>query len=496
MKTLNRNLGLLLGVIAILFAAFGHAEAGGAVMAVSTGASTGAYNESYVSSYDLNMRKFYPEMVARYGDQGAEFIGMMMALGWESTIDVATLEHFEDDWIWTSFKVDAHAAGSTGANVTLTINSDSIDADGTFYPAVKDVIEFPNKDTNGDPIQGYILSSTSTTITLRPLKTTWAIPAVSAGQTLIVVTNGNSEGSGQPDPKRRGAYLYTNKFAIGKASVEGTGSEMTDKAWIDEYAGKKVGSYFDVATSLDLDYRMAQNIQGWFLGGQEIDNTVLDPDNNKPVKWTQGLFPRMNEVAIQHPYIDFDVTDFDEIERGLSKVYAGVFTAFMPAIELDIAVENALKSYMDYNNNSYLVKAANDELFSGDEGLAMSVKFSYVEKARRKFAIKRFSTLHNPQTYGADGYDYPTRGVMFPLRSKNTVTLRNGQRAQIPTMRVVYKALGSYSRKMEVFKTGSADASRWGVTNDVDNRLYHQRSEFAAEFWASNQYVNIFKANG
>lgn len=485
---------MLLGVIALLFAAFGHADAG-VTLAVTTGAVTGIYNESYVSSYDLNLRKIYPEMVQRFGDQGAEFIGMMMAMGWESTIDVPTLEHFEDDWIWDSFKVEGNTAGAAGASKTLTISSDSIDAQGNFYPSAKDIVEFPNKDSVGNPIQAYITSTTSTTITLKPLKAAWSIPAVSAGQTLIIITNGNSEGSGQPDPKARGAYLYTNKFAIGKASVEGTGSQMTDKSWVDEYDGKKVGSYFDVATQIDLDYRMMQNIQGWFLGGQEPDNTILDPDNSKAIKWTKGLFPTMNDVSIQHPYVDFDVTDFDEIERGLSKVYAGAYTAFMPGIELDIAVENALKSYLNYDN-TYLTKQANQQLFGADEGLAVAVNYSYVEKAKRKFAIKRFSTLHNPKTYGADGYDYTTKGVMFPLRNKNSVMLRGGKSATMPTMRVVYKALGSYSRKMEVFKTGSADAARWGVTNDVDNRLFHQRCEFGAEFFAANQYVNLYKANG
>jgi hypothetical protein len=484
---------MLLGVIALLFAAFGHAEAG--VALATTGAVTGIYNESYVSSYDLNLRKIYPEMVQRYGDQGAEFIGMMMAMGWESTTDVPTLEHFEDDWIWDSFKVEGNTAGAAGASKTLTISSDSIDAQGNFYPAPKDIVEFPNKDSVGNPIQAYITSVTSTTITLKPLKAAWSIPAVSSNQTLIIITNGNSEGSGQPDPKARGAYLYTNKFAIGKASVEGTGSQMTDKSWVDEYDGKKIGSYFDVATQIDLDYRMMQNIQGWVLGGQEPDNTILDPDNSKAIKWTKGLFPTMNDVSIQHPYVDFDVTDFDEIERGLSKVYAGQYTAFMPGIELDIAVENALKSYLNYDNQ-YLTKQANQQLFGGDEGLAVSVGYSYIEKAKRKFAIKRFSTLHNPKTYGADGYDYTTKGVMFPLKNKNQVMLRGGKSAIMPTMRVVYKALGSYSRKMEVFKTGSADASRWGVTNDVDNRLFHQRCEFGFEVFAANQLVNLYKANG
>jgi len=459
----------------------------GAVLAMA--ATGGAITEGYVSGFDLNMRKVYPELVKRYGDQGAEFIGMIMAMGWDSTSDVQTIEHFEDDWIWDNFKATC-TTGGAGVAVAVTVDASSMDEDGNFFPGVKDIIEFPNRDSNGDPIQGYITSITGAALTVKPLKAAWAIPTLSTATELIVITNGNSEGSGQPGPKRRGAYKYTNKFAIGKASVEVTGSEMTDRSWIQEYDGKSVNSWYDIATNMDLDYSMMQNIQGGFLGGQEIDNSVNDPDNDKAVKWTKGLFPTVNEVGIQHPYSTFGVADFDEIERQLSRVYAGTYTCAMLGIEVDIAVENALKTYFNFTNIDFITKQGNQMFFKGDEGLSASVGFSYFQKAKRNFALKRFSTLHNPKTYGAGGFDYVNRALMFPLRSNN-IDVKT--KKAIPAIRVVYKALNGYNRKMEVFQTGSANAAKWGVTNDVDNRLFHQRCEYGFEGFACNQMVNIYK---
>lgn len=459
-------------------------------------AVSGQITEAYVSGFDLNMRKIYPKLIARYGDQGVEFIGMLMALGWESTLDVKTIEHFEDEWVWDSFKVDQHAAGAAGVAVELTINSDSIDADGRFYPAVKDIIEFPDRDSNGDPIQAYVTAITATTITVKPLKAAWSIPAVAAGQTLIVITNGNAEGSNQPAPKVSGAFKYTNSFAIAKADISATGTEMTERTWIEKDAqGKAVGAWYSKALNFDLDYRMMQSIQGWFLGGQIPDNNIVDPDtSNRTIKATKGIFPEMNENAIQHPYNDqFNVADFDEIERGLSRQYAGTLTAAMLGMEVDITLENNLKAYFNFTNIDYVTKQSNQALFGGDEGLAMAVGFNYFEKAKRKFALKRFSTLHNPKTYGADGYDYVDRAFMFPLRNENVVMAGNGSKTTIPTMRIVYRSLGDYSRKMEVFQTGSANAAKWGVTNDADERLWHQRAEFGVETYASNQWVNIYK---
>jgi hypothetical protein len=420
---------------------------------------------------------------------------MLMALGWESTTDVQTIEHFEDDFVWDNFKVEARAAGAAGAAVTITINADSIDSQGKFFPGVKDIVEFPNRDANGDPIQAFVTAIGATTIDVKPLKTAWAIPALSAGQELIIVTNGNSEGSLQNAPKVSGAFKVTNKFAIAKADISATGSEMTDRAWISKDAqGKAVGAWYSKALNFDLDYRMMQSIQGWFLGGQEPNNSILDPDTGKPIKWTKGIFPTMNDTSIQHPYNDqFNVADFDEIERGMSRVYAGTLTAALLGLEVDITLENNLKAYFNFTNIDYITKQSNATLFGNDEGLAASVGFNYFEKAKRKFALKRFSTLHNPKTYGSSGYDYVDRAFMFPLRNQNVVMDSQGNKSTLPTMRIVYKALDSYSRKMEVFQTGSANAAKWGVTNTSDTRLWHQRCEFGVETFAANQWVNIYK---
>jgi hypothetical protein len=177
----------------------------------------------------------------------------------------------------------------------------------------------------------------------------------------------------------------------------------------------------------------------------------------------------------------------------MSRVYAGTLTAAMLGLEVDITLENNLKAYFNFTNIDYVTKQSNAQLFGGDEGLAMAVGFNYFEKAKRRFALKRFSSMHNPKTYGAEGYDYVDRAFMFPLRNQNVVMDARGNKSQLPTMRVVYKALDAYSRKMEVFQTGSANAAKWGVTNTTDNRLWHQRAEFGAEFFGSNQYVSIYK---
>lgn len=483
----------LLFLITILSIAVGLPEvAVGASLAYS-GAVAATMSNNFVSGFDLNKTQVYEKLIARYGDQGLEFIMMLMGMGWEDTCSVKTIEHFEDDWISPSFTVNAGSAGSAGAAVTIVINSASINADGQSIPVVKDIIEFPG--VGGvNPVLGMITAKSGANLTVVPLKAAASIPAVSTGQTLIIQTNANAEGSFQMNPKARGAALFQNGFQIVKADIEATGSEMTTDSWIQQAPdGSKVGPWYNLALNMDLDFRMAKAIQGALLVGQEIDNPLaLDPDTATKPTGTKGLFPTMNEVSIQHPYINFGIADFDTIERAIAKVYGGTTTACLFGIDLDIAVENTLKTYFNFTNIDYIREKNNNNLFGGEKGMAAAVGFSYLEKAKRAFAFKRFDTLTDPQSFGADGYSYTSRGVMFPLRKNNKVQLTDGSSAMVPSIRVRYKAADGYNRKMEVFNSGSAQAAKYGVTNTKDARSWHQRSEVGLQLFGANSFVNLY----
>lgn len=67
---------------------------------------------------------------------------------------------------------------------------------------------------------------------------------------------------------------------------------------------------------MDLDFRMAKAIQGALLIGQTIDNPLAQDLTRKQLPTgTKGLFPTLNETAIQHPYINFGIADFDTIRE-------------------------------------------------------------------------------------------------------------------------------------------------------------------------------------
>lgn len=457
------------------------------VLANTPAATAGDYSGAYISLQDIGMPKWYSRLIAKYGDQGAEVVGMMQAMGWTDKLAQKLIQHYEDDWIWDSFKVLSNAGG--GATATLTIDPTSIYL-GKFFPVVTDIIEFPNKDVSGNNIQAYVTAVGSNTIDIRVAKAGWTVPPVVDGQELIVITGASAEGTGQPTPRRTTYNLYQNNFATVKESVEMTGDAMTEQLKWEEYtliSGKTVRGIVS-QTSMELDLKQMIKEQGMFLSGNKYDNITQD---GKTVPGTEGMFPALNRAGIPYGYTIFGMSTYDTIEKSLSRVYAGQISGMLNGIDVDITSENVLADYLKHTNVDYVTKTANSQLFGDNEGAAVAVRFRYIEKAKRVFAMKRFEALQNPKQYGASNYDYTGRFVIMPLK-KNNVDPQT--KAKIPTMRTLYRSLDGYDRQKEMFTTGSANTAKWGNTNDVDNRLLHCRTQMGAEFFAINQWVNGYRS--
>jgi len=60
----------------------------------------------------------------------------------------------------------------------------------------------------------------------------------------------------------------------------------------------------------------------------------------------------------------------------------------------------------------------------------------------------------------------------------------------IPAIGVVYKQMGNYSRKAEVFDLGGAGNGT--KTTPVDRRDWYMRSEVSTEFFGGNGMIDMF----
>lgn len=446
------------------------------------------YSTSVVSGFDLHKPEFMTTLIQRYGDQGRSFFQTLIAMGFEMTVSQFEYHHFEDDWI-TDFVIVRNnvAAGAAGADTTFEIAAASLDANNRFYLRKNDRIFFPNLvlarvvdidvSTPADPI-----------VTLRPVSQTDAIPALTAGDKLAIGDNAFSDGSGQPAPAFRGTIKYDNQTGIIKESIRGYGGEMTNQVWVETVDGKGIKCWFDVASQIDIDFRMIKRISASYLTSKLATNPDIDPDTGEQIRSTEGMFPYMNRVStpfVSTPGME-SIYDFDEFDSILQASYVGPRVLCLFAENIYRAYENKLVDYFKHTDISYVTKEINDELFGGDTALAATVNFRSLVKSNRTYMFKRFTEMSDPKSFGIPGYPMKNFGLILPL-DRMRKDAKSGK--LMPNVGIRWKGLGAYSRKMETFELGSANIAV--PTNEFDRKDMYQRCEYGAHFMAGNQWIFV-----
>jgi hypothetical protein len=476
-------------IVAVLISAIDSTAA--VIIAVGPQAVRADYFENIVTSFDLNITKWLPKLYRRYGNQGSDVIDLLMSLGFERTDSVTTIRHFEENWIHQAFKVNAQTAGAAGAARNITLHPDSLDAQNRFYPRVNDVVTFKNETT---ALIKTIDTSvpTAPVLSVVPFDVTKPIPAVALGEVVTITSNAFSEGSTQPTGRFSGVWAYVNYNQIIKESLGASGTQMTNETWVKTMDGKNIEGWFNKGL-LDIDHRQKINMQGVFMT-QELTTNPLITDtlnNNEPTKTTEGLFPYLKRVAIPYPYTPgtLAVQDFNAIERLMSRQFSSRTVAALTGQDVDIELEDVLQESFKFTQIQNTTETTNDKLF-GDtpdgKAMAATIAFQYFTKAQRVYCMKRLQALNDPQTYGADGYNYPGRAILVPLEKRIDPKSKNS----IPSIGVVFKAMGANSRKAEVWDYGAAGGGpKLGAQ---DRRDWYMRSEMATEFFGGNQFVDMF----
>ncbi len=455
------------------------------------------YLNNYVSSFDLQQIKYLPELKRRYGDQGVGFIDMLLALGYERTEDVEIVQHFEEDWIQeTVANLTLTSAGAAGADVTMTVAPASLDSNNRMYARVNDTTVFTNGTT------AYIYSINTSTpsapvITWRPHSSTGVIPAIAAGQELGITGSNWSENSGQPSGRAQGAFKYYNYFQIEKEKVGASGSQMTNASWVKTVDNKGIDGWYMKGVTIDMDTRMKRQLIGTFFTQQWTTNTsATDATNGDATlvnKTTEGWIPYLDRLSNPYPYQanTFGPTDFDEFSRIIQKNWGGRIVQGLLGQDLSIEVENSLQDYFKYTAINNTEKQANDQLFGASpEGgaLAAVVSFNYLTKSNRTYAFKLNEIFSDPKMFNLTNYKYTGRGIFYTLgKNKDKMTAKD-----LPSIGLVFKGMGKYKRKMEMWSIGSANGETYGYQNEIDGRNWNMRTEFSTEFFGANQMINVF----
>jgi len=445
---------------------------------------TPIYASEIVSGFDVWKPEQLADLFKRYGDQGMGYFMLLKTLGFEKPVAQDSYSHWEENLKHVSFKTRNNVSSpGAGADALITLHADDLDASNRFYPRLWDTVIFANEVT-GQIVTIDVSTPSAPVVTVRPNKSTDNIGALTAGDTVAIISNAFSEGSGQPRGAFTGVEKYSNYTQIIKESLEVTGTEMTNQTWLN--LNGMEGAPFYYAGITDIDYRMNLRIEGALLFQKPTTNTSMtDTVTSRQVQTTEGLIPYIRRKGNLYPYTTgtLQVTDFDNIDRTLDKEFAGNYICGLLGIDLHQQIENVLQAYFQDTNIQYTKEVVNDELFGGNSGKAATVNFKMLTKSERTYMFKRMKTFSNRNTYGSPGFKMPSMGVFLPINSKKDPV--NGDNVRSIGCR--YKALGPYSRKMEIYDVKGA-GSGLKVT-EFDKQNTYMRCHIGAHHRGGNQFI-------
>jgi len=443
------------------------------------------YASDIVSGFDIHKPEKLNVLFSRYGDQGASFFQLLRSMGFEQSVARDIYGHYEENHIHTVIHVlDAVAQPAVGADITFTLDPVDLDANNNFYVRLWDIILFHNEVT-GSVTDIDITAPAAPIITCSPNEITDQFPALTAGDELVIMSSAFSEGSGQPEGAVSGTWEYSNWAQIIKETIGYTGTEMVNQTWFDVTSkGQSIPAFY-FKGQIDIDYRMALKIDGALLWGKESTNVITDPVTGRPIRTTEGAIPYTRRVGNEQTYVvgAFDIDEFDEMDNTLDRNFAGNYILGLLGITLHQDIENSLVDYLQNTNVQLTRQASNSVLFNNNEALSVSVNFTYLTKSERTFLFKRMGVFNNPTLYGATGYEAPHMGLFMPINRKKDPVSGN----MVDSIGTRYRALGKYSRRMEVWQVGGAGEGL--KVTEFDKRNTYQRCHVGAHFRGGNQFV-------
>lgn len=442
------------------------------------------YASEIISTFDIDKPEIRNLLYAKYGDQGRSFFGFVELLGFSTETAQDTFTHYEEDFKWRPFH-SKNAVGAPGAGnpQLITLDPSDLDSGNRFFPRRNDQVMYKDG-TNG------LITLVDTTTLSAPILTispvNGPIPAVAAGQTIIIISASFSEGSDQPASVVTGTVTYSNDVQIIKETMTATGTEMTNQKWFDifqtEQGGQKITAYY-LKGQMDTDFRMAKKIDGALMFGQRGNGSLIDPDTGRPYKFTEGFVPfiRGNGLPINVTPGNFTISKFDAASKQLDKNWVSKNICLGFGFDLNTDVENSMTSFFNFTEIDYVVKEAIATMFGGQEGKYMEVGFSAMKKSQYHYFFKKMGLFSDQTSFGAPGYTTPGLGLVFPIgRMKDKKNDRD-----VPTFGVRYKKLGDYSRKFEVWSLSGAGPGMKVLSRDVHN--YYMRAHVGFEGIAGNQ---------
>ena len=447
-------------------------------MTVVPSAVKTATTSNFVDLLGINKPEINDKLTARYGIQTLH--DLVGAMGNYSPVAQKTFTHYEDDFIFSSFKAQTATVPTSGvAATTFTINATYL-YDSKAFVRTGDIVMF------ADGEQRALVTATpaANTFTVEPYGAAWSFDAGNNATDIdVIVVGRESVGISQTpqDGLTPRVYEYSNSVMKIEDAIRVEGGAMTDKLWFQVESNGRTGWAWTLKSIGDTEKRFEAMCELQMLVGQQAANQAGSLDG---YKGTRGLETdiKTNGQTQDLSGSTIVMNDIDDMLKSLNKYKGAKHNMLNVGIDLRADLDDLLGAQNKMASDGKNFGQFSDAL--AKKGIRM--EFDFFQRLGYKIMLNTYDVFNHPELLGATGFSYSGSGFMTPLGSekeKNTGSTK-------PYVGIRYKALDGYSRLREHWVTGGAN----GVyTNDLDENKFNYRTERGFEGFCLNKFVWISK---
>lgn len=438
-------------------------------------------------------------------------IGMWMKmLGFSEGVSTYKVGHYEAERDTTPIRFSAidTAAGAPGANLIAAID------DGYQFDAgvtVNDAARVATPGRVGEQIllanksKAHIIAKdTSVTphlVTLRPINENDNLDTLVVIDTnYALIDNAWGEGTELPRGIQPRLIKYQNDFQIVKETAVVTGTELTNRAYVQPVKGREGSMY--IRTEWQTVHRFEEKKSNALLFGTpgsniKVFNAELGYDVD--VRQTEGMdyFARTNGYNITYDPLAYTEDDFRDIGAILEYDRIGVRDyCFWMGYGLYNTVEKALNQYISADVTEQLVRsrvlgggapmADDDHQPFNANDLAVNIGFTAVKIGGYSYSFKLLHEFNDGRQAGMPTYNYRDSGIMHPMG----YTTNYNEGGSTPIMGYKWKQQNGYSRENQVGVLQGVGVSSMPVM-ERDIQKTGMVSEIAFHGTTGNHFVYV-----
>ena len=434
------------------------------------------------------------QIIKQYSDQFKHTVGLDLSLmGAEVGIGAETHSAFVEGRFWSVITaMDSPAASAPGGTQDITID---VDASNRFFPKVGNIIMYEGAgNITGSIVAVDVAVPASPVITVQAAAGV-TLPAVTATHEIAIITSAWGEGTGQPNSSVKLYDRLDYQLQIIKDAKGWTGSQLTNNAWVDVSEYGTGFDWYNVGMA-DLDaaqYRLEENALLLGSGGTyTVASTtgLVDAEGDGTYTETKGIMPWIRErghIDSTVTATNWDITDLDDVDDYLKTQgdvspivlgYVGGLLARRISSQLGTLqgfgrdATNTLSQYI--GGQGYDAVAAHSR--------AVNMSFMEYQNINRTYAFREIASFSDSTGLGAANYNFNQYSIWLPMA--NITDGKSG--AKMPLVSILYKELGGYSRRREMFTIAGAGGNSASYNSEIDKKKINMRSHIGLAFHKPN----------